>query len=233
MLEAKHILSSFDEALNGLRSDALMMASLTERSLTSAMSCLLQSDSELCARTIADEDEVNALQKKIDADGVEILLRFQPYASDLRQVIASMRFSSNVERVADQAVKIARRSRKLIAGRSLDEVQLFEPMFLEALILFRDSVHAFSSNDVAVARTIRERDRKLDELNRRIARDITQAMGKGERITDYLNLIFIARHLERVGDHAKNISEDTVYASDALDIRHPNNSMDVQLIESE
>jgi phosphate transport system protein len=229
MLETKHILSGFDDALVDLRSDALMMASLTERSLTNAMSCLLRGDSDLCARTIADEEEIDALQKNVDSDGVEILLRFQPFASDLRQVIATMRFGSNVERVADQALKIARRSRKLIAGRALNEVQLFEPIFLEALILFRDSVRAFTSNDVALARSIRQRDHKLDELNQRIARDLTVAMGAGKRITDYLNLIFIARHLERVGDHAKNIGEDTVYAAEALDIRHPNNSMDVEL----
>jgi phosphate transport system protein len=233
MLEPKHILSGFDDALSGLHADALMMASLTERSLTNAMSCLLQADSDLCVRTIADEDEINALQKKIDGDGIEILLRFQPYASDLRQVIASMRFSSNVERVADQAVKVARRSRRLIAETGLKEVQLFEPIFLEALILFRDSVRAFASNDVALARSIRERDRKLDELNQRIARDLTHAMSSGKRITDYLNLIFIARHLERVGDHAKNIGEDTVYVAEALDIRHPNNSMEVELSKAE
>ncbi len=232
MGEGKHILSGFDEALTAMHADALMMASLAERNLTNSMACLLQCDSDLCARTIADEDEVNALEKKIDADGIEILLRFQPVASDLRQVIATMRFSKNVERVADQAVKIARRSRKLITRPALHEIQLFEPIFLEALVLFHDGVQAFATTDIALARSLPQRDRKLDELNQRIARDLTQAMGGGERITDYLNLIFIARHLERVGDHAKNIGEDVVYAGEAIDIRHPNNSMEVELSET-
>ncbi len=230
-MEGKHILSGFDEALSTTHADALMMASLTERNLANSMACLLQSDSDLCARTIADEDEVNALEKKIDADGIEILLRFQPVASDLRRIIATMRLSKNVERVADQAVKIARRSRKLITRPALQEIQLFEPIFLEALTLFRDGVQAFATTDVALARSIRQRDHKLDELNRRIARDLTHTMASGQRITDYLNLIFIARHLERVGDHAKNIGEDVVYAAEAIDIRHPNNSMEVELSE--
>ena len=86
MLPPRHILREFDRALDALRSDALMMASLTDRNLQNAMSCLLDRNADLCAVTITDEKEVDALEKKVDGDGVEILLRFQPVASDLRQV---------------------------------------------------------------------------------------------------------------------------------------------------
>ena len=111
MIPSRHILQDFGAALDSLRGDVLMMASLTDRNLQNAMSCLLDRDAQMCAMTIADEEEIDALEKKVDEDGVNILLRFQPVASDLRQVISAMKLGSNLERIADQAVKIAERSR--------------------------------------------------------------------------------------------------------------------------
>jgi phosphate transport system protein len=96
---------------------------------------------------------------------------------------------------------------------------------MEAVSIFRDSIRAYADGDVALARTLRERDREIDEMNRQIARDLTVNMAEQpDRIPDYLQLLFIARHLERVGDHAKNIAEDAVYAAEAEDIRHPDNA---------
>lgn len=228
MVYSRHILREFDTALDALRSDALMMASLTDRNLQNAMTCLLDRVPELYAVTVADEQEVNALEKKVDGDGVEILLRFQPVASDLRQVVSTMKLGSNLERVADQAVKIARRSRKLTMEPELDEAIALGPLFIEAISLFRDSIRAFADGDVTLARSLHERDRELDQMNHDIADDLTAKMAEQpDRIPDYLNLLFIARHLERVGDHAKNIGEDAVYTAQAEDIRHPNNLLGV------
>ena len=225
---SRHILRSFDTALDGLRSDALMMASLTDRNLQNAMSCLLDRNAQLCAVTVADEREVNALEKKVDGDGVEILLRFQPVASDLRQVVSTMKLANNLERIADQAVKIARRSRKLTMEPELDEAIALGPLFIDAVVLFRDSIRAYADGDVTLARTLHDRDREIDQMNHDIADDLTAKMAdQPDRIPDYLNLLFIARHLERVGDHAKNIAEDAVYSTEAQDIRHPNNLMEV------
>jgi phosphate transport system protein len=224
MIPSRHILQDFGAALDSLRGDVLMMASLTDRNLQNAMSCLLDRDAELCAVTIADEEEVDALEKKIDEDGVNILLRFQPVASDLRQVISAMKLGSNLERIADQAVKIAERSCSLAMEPVLDEAASLGPMFIEATTLFRDSVRAYADADVRLARSLRERDREIDEMNRDIANDITASMTRQpDRIPDYLHLLFIARYLERVGDHAKNIGEDAVYAAEAEDIRHIKN----------
>jgi len=228
MLYSRHILRAFDTALDGLRSDALMMASLTDRNLQNAMSCLLDRNAQLCAVTVADEREVNALEKKVDSDGVAILLRFQPVASDLRQVVSTMKVANNLERIADQAVKIARRSRKLTMEPELDEAIALGPLFIDAVGLFRDSIRAYADGDVTLARTLRVRDREIDQMNHDIANDLTAKMAdQPDRIPDYLNLLFIARHLERVGDHAKNIAEDAVYTAEAEDIRHPNNLMEV------
>ena len=228
MPESRHILRAFDTALDSLRADVLMMASLTDRNLQNAMTCLLDRDAAMCAVTISDESEVDLLEKKIDRDGVEILRRFQPVASDLRQVVSNMKVGGNLERIADQAVKIARRSRKLTLEPELDEANALGPMFIEATSLFRDSIRAYADADAALARTLRRRDREIDRMNHDIADDLTAKMAeRPDRIGDYLELLFIARHLERVGDHAKNIGEDAVYKAEAQDIRHPNNLLEV------
>src|SRR5581483_4830577 len=113
MTSHPHILGTFEEALVGLRNNVLMMAGLTERSLERAMKGLFNRDDNLCANAIADDEEIDQLEQQIDKEGVDILLRFQPVASDLRRVVAAMKLSSTPERMADQATTIARRAGKL------------------------------------------------------------------------------------------------------------------------
>ena len=225
MIASRHICSDFEPALDSLRADALMMASLTDRNLQNAMSCLLDRDAGCARSRLPMKRKLMRWKRKLIEDGVKILLRFQPVASDLRQVISTMKLGSNLERIADQAVKIAERSRKLAMEPDLDEAASLGPMFIEATSLFRDSVRAYADADVGLARSLRERDREIDEMNRDIANDLTASMTRQpDRIPDYLHLLFIARYLERVGDHAKNIGEDAVYAAEAEDIRHIKNA---------
>ena len=217
----RHILGTFDEALHSLRENVLMMASLTERNLNHAMAGLLQRDDELCALSIADDAEVDELEKQIDKDGIDVLLRFQPVASDLRRVVSAIKMNSNLERVADQAVSIGRRARKLNQHPPLSEIELLDPMHRHALAMLRDSVDAYLREDAALAREIKPRDKALDEMNSSAGRTLTERMAEDpEELRGYLNLMFIARCLERVGDHATNIAEDAVYAVAAEDIRH-------------
>jgi phosphate transport system protein len=221
MIAPKHILGSFDEALASLRNNVLMMAGLTERSLDRAMKGLFQRDDDLCANAIADDEEIDQLEKQIDKDGVDILLRFQPVASDLRRVVSAMKMSSNLERMADQGTTIARRARKLNRHPPLPEVELIRPMYEHALSMFKDSVDAYVREDVNLGRAIVPRDEKLDDLNRAASRQLIERMAQDpEQLRGYLNLIFVGRSLERVGDHATNIAEDAVYAAAAEDIRH-------------
>jgi phosphate transport system protein len=221
MIAPKHILGTFDEALASLRNNVLMMAGLTERSLDRAMKGLFQRDDDLCANAIADDEEIDQLEKQIDKDGVDILLRFQPVASDLRRVVSAMKLSSNLERMADQATNIARRARKLNRHPPLSEMELIVPMHAQAMSMFKDSLDAYVREDVELGRAIVPRDEKLDELNRVASRRLIQRMAEDpDQLRGYLNLMFIARHLERVGDHATNIAEDAVYAAAAEDIRH-------------
>ena len=221
MIAHKHILGTFDESLAALRNNVLMMAGLTERSLERAMKGLVNRDDNICATAIADDEEIDQLEKQIDKDGVDILLRFQPVASDLRRVVAAMKLSSNLERMADMATTIARRARKLNQHPPLAEVELIRPMYDHAMSMFKDSVDAFAREDVDLARAVVPRDQKLDDLNRMASHKLVDRMAQDpHQLRGYLNLIFVGRCLERVGDHATNIAEDAVYAAAAEDIRH-------------
>ena len=216
-----HILGSFDGALNALRNNALMMASLTESNLARAFSGLFERNTELCNVVIADDEEVDTLEKQVDKEGIEILMRFQPVASDLRAVIATMKLSANLERVADQATSIARRARKLNQSLSLPETHLIESMASDVTAMLKDSMRAFTDGNLELAMTIKPRDKQLDQANSDINQQFTDFAQKNpEQIKSYLDLIFIARSIERIGDHAVNIAEDAVYAEAAQDIRH-------------
>ena len=221
MIASNHILGTFDEALGSLRNNVLMMSSLTDRSLERALTGLMQRDDELCNTAIADDEEIDQLEKQVDKDGVDLLLRFQPVASDLRRVVSAMKLSSNLERMGDQAVNIARKARKLNRHPPLSELALIEPLQHHAMAMFRDSVDAYLREDVEKAMTLKARDKTLDEMNANVGKRFIQRMAEDpDQLRGYLNLMFIARHLERVGDHAENIAEDAVYAAAAEDIRH-------------
>src|SRR4051812_6491388 len=221
MTEPKHILGTFDDALASLRNNVLIMSSLTERSLDRAITGLLRRDDELCAIAIADDEEIDQLEKQVDKDGIDLLLRFQPMASDLRRVVSAMKLSSNLERIADQATNIARRARKLNQHPPLPEAELIRPMYLHAMSMFKDAIDAFVRADVNLARSVVPRDEGLDDMNRTTGRRLIERMAEDpEQLRGYLNLIFVARCLERVGDHATNMAEDAVYAVAAEDIRH-------------
>src|SRR5438477_13195857 len=221
MTEPKHILATFDDALASLRNNVLMMSSLTERSLDRAICGLLQRDDEACAIAIADDEEIDQLEKQVDKDGIDLLLRFQPVASDLRRVVSAMKLSSNLERMADQATNIARKARKLNKHPALPQILLLNPMIDHAIAMFRDSVDAYAREDAQAARAIIPQDDALDKMNAQVTRQLIDRMARDpEQLRGYINLMFLARHLERVGDHATNIAEDAVYAVAAEDIRH-------------
>lgn len=220
--ENRHILANFDSLLGKLHDSFLMMAGLTERNLKNSMEGFFRRDDDFCTQTIADEDEIDQIEKQIDQDGVEIIRRFQPVASDLRQVLATMKLSSHLERISDQAVNIAKRSRKLNQAPLFEEARRLEPMFHEAIGMVKEAIAGFLNHDVEIANSIRPRDKRLDQLNRETADFFASCMTENtERITDLVNLLLIGRHLERIGDHAKNIAEGAVFAASAEDIRHP------------
>src|SRR5204862_82258 len=165
MVTPKHILGTFDEALSALRNNVLMMAGLTERSLERAMKGLFNRDDNLCVTAIADDEEIDQLEMQIDKDGVAILLRFQPVAADLRRNVSAMKFSSNLERLGDQATNIARRARKLNQHPPLSEVDLIVPMREKAMAMFKDRVDAYVREDVELGGAMVPRNRSLNALS--------------------------------------------------------------------
>lgn len=218
---ARHTLGDFDDAMRTLRDTVLMMASLTERLVAAAGRGLFDRDFEACERAIADDTEIDTLEKSVDEAGVAILVRFQPLANDLREVVSAMKVSGNLERIGDQAVSIARRARRLNESRALSGLEPLQDMFRRAEGILRDGIRSFADRNDVLARGLKARDRELDALHHRVIEDFTGRMASDTpRIGDYLDLVLVARNIERIGDHATNIGEDAVFAASAEDIRH-------------
>jgi len=221
MEQAKHIRSSFDAALYGLKNDVLMMSSLTDRIFQTAFEALLRRDTELCNHVVAEDEEIDILEKQVDQEGVDLLIRFHPVASDMREVVSAMKVSSNLERIADQSVSIARRAKRLNNRPAVREVALLEPPYRLAVIIFRDSVRAFADSDYELARILKSKDRELDALTDDVNEKLAERAGSdSELVPNYVDLIFVARAFERIGDYATNIAEDSFWRDQAADIRH-------------
>ena len=218
---AKHIISSFDAALYGLKNDVLMMSSLTDGIFQTAIKALFDRDSQLCDHVVAEDEDVDILEKQVDRDGVNLLIRFRPVASDLRGVISAMKVSANLERIADHSVTIARRAKNLNTRPAVRGLPLLEPPYRLAVAIFRDSMRAYADGDCELARTLKLKDRELDALTRELSEKLVEhATMDSELVPSYLDLIFVARALERIGDHATNIAEDSFWRDQAADIRH-------------
>lgn len=219
--EAKHIRGNFDHALYGLKNDVLKMSSLTDWLFQSAVQGLLNRNSELCDHVVAEDDEVDILEKQVDQDGLSVLIRFQPVASDMRAVISAMKVSTDLERIADESTTIARRAKHLNAGPVVREVQLLEPPYHLALTLFHESMRAYADGDSELALSLHLRARELDTSTRALSEQLaTQATATSALLPSYLDLIFVARAFERIGGHAANIAEDSFWREEAVDIRH-------------
>jgi phosphate transport system protein len=219
--QSKHIISSFDAALYGLKNDVLMMSSLTDRMFQAAVEGLLNLDSDLCNQVIEDDYEIDLLEKKVDRDGINLLVRFQPVASDMREVISAMKISTSLERIADQSVTIARRAKRLNARPAIRELSLLEPNYHLALSIFRDSIRAFADGDCEHARTLKLKDRELDALTDDLTDRLSEVVAHDSALVPaYLDLIYVVRAFERIGDNSANIAEDSFWRDQAEDIRH-------------
>ncbi|MGF1656302.1 MAG: phosphate signaling complex protein PhoU [Verrucomicrobiales bacterium] len=219
----RHILGSFDEALDNLRDQSLLMASLTERALDSAQKGFMERHLDSCNNVIAGDYEIDQLEIRIDESGVQLLTFFQPVASDLRVVIAQMKLSQHLERIADQCVNIARKARKLLERPTLKETAIIEPLFTYAGTMLKDALQVQIHRQADDAIEVVARDRHLDEMNRLVAEQLTNRISVDpNRTWEHVQLIFIAGHLERIGDLSKSIAQDAVFLVEGRDIRHQN-----------
>lgn len=222
MSESNHILGNFERALTKLSDDIIEMSNKVERCFELAVRGLMDRDTDLCNQVVADDEEIDQFEKDIDKQGMEIIALYNPVAHDLRKVISAMKVSNNLERVADQAVGIAKRARKINKNAEIPETRLVEPIYHLAASLLHDALAGFNSGgsvDEAIA--IQTRDQEIDTTHKKLAKKLTSQMeADPKHLKDFLDLQFIIRFIERIGDHAKNIAQDTIFTESAVDIRH-------------
>lgn len=219
--EIPHTLSEFDALLESTREQVLLMASTASENLKNAVSGLLDRDEDLCKKARRDDSEVNQYERDIGEEGMEILVRFNPVATDLRVVVGSIKIATNLERISDEAGNIAKRGGKIIRQKEIPRTRQIESLYTVATGLLEDAIRSYSEGNVDLALALYRRDKELDEMHSRLIKRLTREMEEDvENLRTYLNLIYVVRALERIGDHAVNIGEEVVYIHRAADIRH-------------
>ncbi|MFT5905562.1 MAG: phosphate transport system protein [Cryomorphaceae bacterium] len=217
----EHILTEFDDALNQLKSNTISIATLTQKNVENAFSGLTQRDLTICNQVIADDEEVDQLEIQIDNDSLQVMAKFQPFASDLRLVVASMKITHNLERISDHAVSIAKRSRKIIKSEELEETSFIEPVYQQALLMLKTAIHSYSENSTDKALEVLSMDDDLNKFQKSATKAFTKKLEEPcDNYKTFLNLVFITRWIERIGDLSTNIAEDVIFMESAQDIRH-------------
>jgi phosphate transport system protein len=210
----------FETGLEELRQKLLLMASRTESAVNDAVRALMQRDHDLALKVRNDDDIIDELEIEIDEMAI-LLLTKAPLASNLRLVTVAMKVCQNLERIGDEATKIAKRARDLAEEPPVKIVLDVPRLASMALVMVKESLDSFVQRDSAAARAIIPRDKEVDALNREMHNSLTQFMVEHpDTIGRCLHWIVAAKSLERIADHAKNIAEEVVYLCEAQDIRH-------------
>lgn len=217
-----HILKTYDDNLHHLKTMVLEMGGNAIAGLEKAVKGVIEGDREACSDVIDDDEIIDLAEKKIDEQGMSILLRYNPVASDLRHVLSSINICRSIERIGDHAVNIAKRSRKILKAGPCDEVRLIEPTFRETQKIVSASLTAYSDVDQEAAMKVVEMDQTVDDLHKVLTKNLSARLAEegGDNTESWLNILFISRSLERIGDLAVNIAEDVVFITSAEDIRH-------------
>jgi phosphate transport system protein len=220
----KHLSTQFDSELNGVSSRVMELGGLVESQIRHAMYALSQFSQESVAKVFEIEDQVNAMEVDIDRELSSIIARRQPTARDLRLLMAISKTTANLERVGDEAEKIARMVQSIIeksgSVRALPSSELRVASDLASGLL-RKALDAFARLDTAMAVAILKEDDLIDkEFDGFVRKLITYMMEDPRTISASLDLLFIAKAIERIGDHAKNIAEFIIYIVKGADVRH-------------
>lgn len=210
----------FEAGLDELRQKLLAMASRAEAAVNDSVTALMQRNYDLAMKVRADDDVIDKFEVEIDEMAIQLLTK-APLATNLRLVTVAMKISQNLERIGDEATKIAKRARDL-AQEPPVKINLDLPKLAGmSLAMVKDALDSFVQRDSAAARAIIPRDKEVDALNREMHAALTQHMMENPAtIGRCLHWIVAAKSLERIADHAKNIAEDVVYLCEAQDIRH-------------
>jgi phosphate transport system protein len=222
-MQFEHTSKQYDAELEAVRAKVLEMGGLVEQQIVNALESLLRADLKLARDVMQSDARVNALEVQVDEDCSHIIARRQPAAGDLRMIMMMVKTITDLERIGDEATKIAR-----TAQRIYEEDRMFKPRFNEIKTMvkivremLRTSLDSFARLDVSQTVEVAKQDEQVDEQFRAAMRQLITFMLEDPRtISMSLEVLFVAKAVERIGDHAKNISEYVVYMVKGKDIRH-------------
>ncbi|HEV8130916.1 MAG TPA: phosphate signaling complex protein PhoU [Acidobacteriota bacterium] len=216
-----HISKHFDEQLSLLKQQILRMGSIVEEAISRSIHALVRRDTPLAEQVIANDPHVDKLEIEIDNISLELLALRQPVARDLRFITTSLKIVKDLERVGDLAVDIAERAVELNPAPETKPLADYPIMAEAAQKMLKDALDAFVNQDVELAQKVLYADDYVDMLNEKLFRDLLSYMAKNPADTACAShLMFVAKYLERVGDHSSNIAEMVIFMVEGRDIRH-------------
>ena len=221
----KHLSTQFDAELSGISGRVLEMGGLVESQVAQGVFALISLDIEVATQVLLVEERVNMMEMEIDRDLSAIIARRQPTARDLRLLISISRTIANLERVGDEAARIARTAQRLISSGVSSQLRLpMADLSVEsdlAIAQLRKALDAFARLDTAQALEVLRADDQIDrEFEGLLRKLITYMMEDPRTISASIDMIFVAKAIERVGDHAKNLAEAIIYVVKGTDVRH-------------
>ncbi len=223
MSSSEHISRQFDADLEAIRANVLQMGGLVEGQIKSAVESLVSGNVALMTKVIAEDHRVNAMEVKIDEACSQVIARRQPAAGDLRLVMAVIKTITDLERIGDEAEKIARMA-KLLSQKQNPTIPRYQEIKHAAelaLDMLRKSLDSFARLDVVMAAQVVRQDDQVDDEFRAIMRYLITFMMEDPRtISTSLEILFVAKAIERIGDHAKNMAEYVIYMVKGRDVRH-------------
>lgn len=219
---SEHISKQFDAELEGVRTRVLQMGGLVEQQIIKAIEGLSSGDLALIEKVIEDDHRVNAMEVELDEACSRVIAKRQPAAGDLRLIIAVIKTITDLERVGDEAEKIARMAKLVHTAERINMPQLeLKHVSGLALGMLRKALDTFARLDSKGAAQVVEQDELVDAEFRSILRQLITFMMEDPRtITRSLEILFVAKALERIGDHSKNMAEYVVYMVEGRDVRH-------------
>ena len=219
----EHTYKQFDAELEGVRASVLKMGGLVEEQITHAVEALVSGNVDLADDVINRDHAVNALEVSIDEDVAHIIARRQPTASDLRMLMMVVKTITDLERIGDEAAKVGRMAKLIHAAERITLPRFNEVKYMSGLVLemLKKALDGFARLDASSAADILRQDQQVDEEFRLNLRHlITYMMEDPRTISVFIDILFVAKALERMGDHAKNMTEYVVYMVKGKDVRH-------------
>ena len=221
MPEREHTSKQYEQQLRTLKEKLLLMSHRAEMAIADATRALVERRPSLAEHVIDDDDELDRLELEVDDMCFEILAREQPVASDLRFIATAIKIVGDIERIGDNGVNIARRALEIMTEPELDPIIDVPVMARAAQRILKESLDAFVNEDVELAERAIESDSYINDVSEQMFRELlTYMLEDPSTVSRALRLMFVARNLERVGDHAANIAEMVVFLVRGEDIRH-------------